>query len=224
VSQVTAFSFSRLKAYEECPKKYYAISAAPPAQRLKEAENEHMAWGTSVHLAFKNYFEKGTPLPLQMKQYEKFLAEIKKMPGTFVVEQKLAINTNYEATGWFDNDVYCRIISDLTILHGKIGVMWDWKTGKQESSFLQLKLAAAVMFLLVPELEKIVLAYLWTKTKKITKLVMLRDEMPGVWAELLPRIERYHMAHVNKEFPPRPNPYCKGCIVTSCPHWEPRRG
>lgn len=219
MSKLTAFSYSRLTSYETCAKKYHAISVA---KTVKEPESEHTTWGTDVHLAFANYMKKGTPLPLQMKQYEKYLKAIKAYPGTFIVEQKLAINAAYEPTGWFDNDVYCRIISDLTILHGSTGIMWDYKTGKPSSDFTQLRLAAAVMFLLVPELQKIVMAFFWTKNKTITKEIMTREEMPGVWSSLLPRIQRYMDAHVAQDFPAKPGFLCKYCPLTTCPYWERR--
>lgn len=219
MAKLTAFSYSRITSYETCPKKYHAVSVA---KSVKEPESEHTIFGTEMHLAFANFMKKGTQLPLHMQQYTKYLTAIKAYPGTFIVEQKLAINSQYEATGWFDNDVYCRIISDLTILHGSTGIMFDWKSGKMSSDFTQLRLAAAVMFLLVPELEKIVMAFFWTKTKKITKEIMTREEMPGVWSALLPRIQRYMDAHVTQDFPAKPGYLCKYCPLTSCPYWERR--
>lgn len=219
MSKITAFSYSRINSYEDCPKKYYAVSVA---KSVKEPETEHTTYGTEVHLAFANFFKKGTKLPLHLQQYQRYLNAIRQYPGTFITEQKLAINQDYQATGWFDNDVYCRIISDLTILNGSNGVMWDWKTGKIKDDFTQLRLAGAVMFLLVPELEKIMLAYFWTKTKQITKEMMVRDEMPAVWSALLPRIQKYHDAHIAKEFPPKPGYLCRYCPVVSCPYHEKR--
>jgi hypothetical protein len=220
MSQLTAFSYSRLNSYETCPKKYHAISVA---KSVKVEESDQTTYGTELHLAFAAYFKKDKPLPLHMKQYEKYLKLIKAAPGQFITEQQLAINADYEATGWFDKDVYCRIISDLTILNGKSAIMWDWKTGKVSKDFLQLRLAGAVMFLLVPELERITLAYFWTKTKEITREVMTRGEMPGVWTALLPRIQRYQDAHHAQEFPAKPNYLCAYCPVKSCPYWEPRK-
>ena len=208
-----------MDAYETCAKKYHAISVA---KTVVDPPNEATAYGTELHLAFAAYFKSGKPLPLHMQQYAKYLAAIKQFPGTFITEQKLAINQNYEATGWFDKDVYCRIISDLTILNGPNASMWDWKTGKMKDDFTQLRLSGAVMFLLVPELQKIMLAYFWTKTKQITKELMTRDEMPAVWSSLLPRIQRYHDAHVAKEFPPKPSYLCRYCPVVSCPYHEKR--
>lgn len=217
MSKLVAFSYSRLNAYEQCPKKFHAISVA---KTIKEEETSMMSYGTELHKAFADFFKDGKKLPLHMQQYTKLLTQIKAAPGTFITEQQLAINDKYEATGWFDKDVYCRIISDLTILNDKVAVMIDHKTGKISSDFMQLKLAAAVMFLLVPELEKIVMCYLWTKTKEITRQTMTRDEMPGVWNDLLPRIQRYQDAHVSQDWPARPSYLCRYCPIKACQYHE----
>lgn len=220
MNNLVAFSYSRLSGYESCPKKFHAISVA---KSVKEELSDQTTYGTELHLAFKNFFKQGKSLPLHMKQYEKYLTLIKTATGEFITEQQLAINANYEATGWFDKDVYCRIISDLTILNGKSAIMWDWKTGKLQKDFTQLRLAGAVMFLLVPELEKITLAYFWTKTKEITREVMTRDEMPGVWTALLPRIQRYQDAHHAQNFPPKPSYLCRYCPLKTCQYYEARK-
>lgn len=217
MSNLVAFSYSRLNSYETCPKKFHAVSVA---KSIKEEESDATSYGTELHLAFAAYFKKGKPLPLHMKQYEKYLKLIKAAPGTFITEQQLAINADYEATGWFDRDVYARIISDLTVLNGKSGILFDWKTGKVQKDFTQLRLAGAVMFLLVPELEKLTLCYFWTKTKEITKEVMTRSEMPGVWTALLPRIQRYQDAHHTSDFPARPSYLCRYCPIKACSYNE----
>jgi hypothetical protein len=210
---ITAFSYSRLKSFESCAKKYAEISVF---KRVQDLGNEHTQFGTEVHEAFAAYFKSGTPLPIHLQQYQKYLAAIKKALGKFIVEQKLAINDKYQATGWFDKDVFCRIISDLTIINRANAVMWDWKTGRPGNDFDQLDLAGAVMFLLVPELQKIKLAYFWTKTKEITSKILLRTDMPEVWSRFLPRVQVYHDAHVNVQFPPTPGPLCRYCPVKDC--------
>lgn len=214
MSKLVAISYSRLNSYEECPRKFDALSVS---KTVKETPSEQTNYGTEVHLAFAEYFKSGKPLPLHLQQYQKYLTAIKQFPGTFIVEQKLAINAQYEATGWFDADVYCRIISDLTILNGDSGVTFDWKTGKVKPGFDQLRLSSAVLFLLVPELKRITHAYFWLKEKKATRETMHREEMPQVWTDLMPLIARYQQAHADKYFPPRPNYLCKKyCPVKTC--------
>lgn len=215
-----AFSYSRLTSLETCPRKFHALNIA---KSHKEEPNEHTDYGTQLHLAFADYFKKGKPLPLHLRQHESRLAAIKAAPGEFLVEQKLAINQNLAGTDWFATDVYCRVIADLTIMNGPVGIIWDWKTGRLYNDFTQLKLTGAVMFLLAPELQTLKLAYFWTKSKQVTHDTLHRKDMASVWASLAPRLARYQAAFDKQEFPPRPNPFCKGCVITHCQYWAPRR-
>lgn len=225
MSNLVPLSYSRIDALETCPRKYYGTTIA---KTLKDEPNENTNWGTDVHLAFAEYFKKGTPLPLHMTQYQLALTKIKAnggKPAEFVVEQKLAINSKYEPTGWFDKDVYIRIISDLTMLldNRKAAIMWDWKTGKPKSDFTQLELAGAVMFLIVPTLQKITLAYYWLKTKEFAPKVFTRKDAGEFWLKFIPRIQRYQDAHATHDFPPRPNYLCERyCPDKACPFWGKR--
>lgn len=214
-SKPTAFSYSRLTNYEQCPKKYHALSIA---RSVKEKPNEATDFGNTVHLAFAAFVDKGKPLPLALRQYTALLTKLREQPGEKVVEQKVAVNANYEPTGWFDADVYCRVISDLTILNGPKAAMFDWKTGKPSDDFTQLRLAGAVMFLLAPEIEQISLSYVWLKTRQITTDRLHRNESAMVWTSLAPRLLKYQRAHISEEFPATPGFHCKWCPLTTCPH------
>jgi hypothetical protein len=67
------------------------------------------------------------------------------------------------------------------------------------------------------------MAYYWTKTKSAPSLRLERAQVGDVWSEILPRVQRYQEAHATMNFPARPNPFCKGCVVKTCPYWEARR-
>lgn len=219
MSKLTAWSYSRLTGYETCPKKYYALSVA---KTVKEKPSEHTDYGTQVHDSFAKYVGKGVPLPLALRQHKPLLDRFIAAPGEKLVEQKLALNSQFAATGWFDSDVYVRIINDLSILNGSVGILVDYKTGIPYDDFTQLRIAGAVMFLLAPELEKLVLTYLWLKNKTQTTDRLSRKEMPGVWASLMPRLKRYQAAHDKQEFPAVPGGHCRWCPVKTCPHNESR--
>lgn len=220
MTKLQAFSFSRLESYETCPKKFFHLSIA---KDVSDPPNEHTSFGTEVHLAFANYVKgRIKALPLHLRQHTPMLDTIKNAPGDHIVEQQVAINKDYKPTGWFDSDVYCRVISDLTIMNGSHAIMFDWKTGKMKDGFDQLRLAAAVMFLLADELETISMHYVWTKNKQVTSDRMTRDEMPGVWAALQPRLIRYQNAFVMQQFEARQGFHCKYCPVKKCPYNEKR--
>lgn len=214
------FSYSRLTTFEQCPKKFHAINIAKTAPM---ESNEILDYGKEVHDAFANFLKHGKDLPLHLKQYQKHLEPLRKAIGEKIVEQKLAVNPSFEPTGWMDRDVYCRVISDFTLLNKTKGLIWDHKTGKVYDDFTQLKLTALVMFMMVPELEEIVMAYFWTKTRQVTKETMTRAQVAEVWATFVPRLERYQHAFDHQEFPPKPNPYCRGCVVNKCQYFEKRK-
>lgn len=217
---MTPWSYSRLVGFETCPKKHWALNIA---KNIKEQPNEKTQFGTDAHLAFAEYLRSGKALPLALRQYSPMLAAIRAQPGEHVIEQKIAINEALQGTDWFAKDVYLRVISDLTILHGNKAAIFDWKTGKMYDDFTQLKLTGVVLFLLAPEIDEVSLSYVWTQTKKVTTEHLSRRDMVTVWKGMAPRVREYQRAHEAGEFPARPGPHCRWCPLKTCPHNESRR-
>lgn len=218
---MVAWSWSRIGAYETCPKQFYHVSVA---KDFPFEESQQMKDGKIAHEAFASFLRgRDVHLPLHLRHHEPFFTKIKNAPGEKVIEQQIALNHNYQMTDWFAKDAWLRVISDLTILNGNQAVVFDWKTGKQKDDFTQLKLTAATTFLIAPEIETIRVAYYWTKTKAAPSETIHRPQVGDVWSEILPRVQRYQDAHVQQNFPARPNPFCKGCVVKTCPYWEARR-
>lgn len=214
MSNLVAFSYSRLEGYETCPKKFYRMNIA---KDIKEPSNDKTQFGTDMHLAFASFLKSGKMLPLHLRQHLPMLRQLQQAPGEKVIEQQIAINHEYKQTDWFAADTYCRVISDLTILNGSHGIMFDWKSGKMKDGFDQLRLAAAVMFLIAEELQTISMHYVWTQNKKVTSDKLTREEMPGVWANLMPRLQAYQNAHAHQDFPARKGMHCVYCWVKDCP-------
>lgn len=217
MSDPIAFSFSRLNQYEECPKKFHAVGIA---KSVREVETQPMKDGKAAHKALELRVRDGKVLPPNLVHLESMAKVIVAAPGDKRTEQQLAINANYEPTGWFDKDVYCRAIVDLSVNNGPRAVLFDYKTGKMSPDFTQMRLTGAVYFEHQPAVELLDLAYVWLKSKKITKETMRRDEIPDVWNGLLPRIQRYQDAFGAQDFPARPGRQCKWCPVKSCPYNE----
>lgn len=212
----TAFSYSRLGNFEQCPKKFYATSIA---KTFKEPETEQMNYGKAVHKALELRVARETPLPSHLAYLEPVVAPLAASPGTKKAEFQMAINASLEPTGWFDKDVYCRAIADLVVDRGTKAALFDYKTGKKADDFTQLKLTGSLYFQHAPEVETITCAFVWTKDKSVTRCVIKREEMADLWSGLSPRIERYQKAFRDHDFPPRPGRHCKWCPVKSCPNW-----
>jgi hypothetical protein len=222
MTQPTAWSYSRIESSETCARKYYHLNVA---KDLKEPETSYQVEGTETHAAFKGFFKSGLQLPLHLRHHGPVLTKINGMPATEkVVEQQIALDAQWQPTDWFSKSAWVRVISDLTQLNGSMATVWDWKTGKQKDDFTQLKLNAAITMHLAPEVNTMMMVYYWTKTRNITKDKITRDQLPEFWGTMLGRVQTFQSMYDRQDFPPRPNPFCKGCVVRNCEYWQPRKG
>jgi hypothetical protein len=221
MTQPTAWSFSRLSSYENCPKKYYHESVA---KTYPFEKNEASMYGDEVHKAFELYFRRGQTLPFHLKHLDRYLAPINAAPGEKVVEQQLCFNAQWEQVEWYSKDAYFRTKQDLLIINGKSAVAFDWKTGKMKDDFTQLDLNAAVTMHIDQNIEQVTSAFFWIQSKTIAPKTVTRAQIPDVWGAVMPRVERYQQAHAAQDFPPRQGFLCKGyCPVKTCQFWEPKR-
>lgn len=210
-----AFSYSRLNAYEECPKKFHTIQIQ---KAVKESESPQMAEGKATHKALELRVKRETPLPSHLSKYESMMLKLLAGPGEKYPEQQLAINSEFQPVDWFSKDAWCRSIVDLSIVNGPRAVLFDYKTGKMLDDFTQMKLTGAVFMQHYPQVEEVQLVYLWLKEGKPTKDSLKREQIPDVWSELWPKISRYQQAFAETNFPARPGRYCRWCPVKACPY------
>jgi len=134
-------------------------------------------------------------------------------------EQKLALNDKFELTGFFDKDVWVRVIIDFMVVEGNKALIIDWKFGKQKKGDDQLDLMAAVIFASMPEIEYIASAYYWAKEKEFKSVTYDRHDIAEIWNNFIPRADALEHAIKNSEFPATPGFLCKNwCWVKSCPH------
>ena len=213
-----AWSFSKIEAFELCPKKMYHENIA---KDVGKQSNEVQQYGKDGHKYFELYMLKDKALPMDFKHHQKSLDKIKQMEGEGLPEQKLAINENFEPTGWFDSDVYGRAIIDYTVINRdkKHAFIVDWKFGKMKDDFDQISVCAAMMKCFEPELETIIGTYYWAKDKKFTTIKLGVNGIQQVWTDWLDRVHTYQEAVRNTEFPAKQNFLCaRHCPVKKCAH------
>ena len=216
-----AWSYSRLTNLEQCPRRYWHLMVA---KDIKEEESQAMADGNATHKAFELRLRAGKTLPIHLRVHEPAMAMIANAAGEKIVEQQIALDVNWQPVEWFDKSTWLRVKSDLTQYGGKYGVVWDWKTGRPHEDFTQLKLNAAVLLHLAPEIERVATAFYWTKTRRVASGPTLsRENVAEVWGPMLQRVAAYQRAHEEQNFPPKQNPFCGGCPVKTCQYWRPRK-
>lgn len=215
-----AWSFSALDSFEQCPRKHYETKIS---KRWDDPPSESANWGKIVHKAFEDRIERKIPLPeaLALGYAEPIIQALERQPGTMRAEYKLALNAQFQPTEFFAKDAWVRAVGDVTI-HNPTNTKafaLDWKTGKYKDGDAQLRLQAAVMFCHYPQLQEIGITYAWLKDKRTTDRRYVREEMPVIWQEFLPRAKRMEQQIADQKFDPKPSGLCKKhCPVLSCEH------
>lgn len=214
-----AWSYSKLKNFETCPKRYYNVDVE---KKFKEDDdNEALAYGNFVHGALAEAINaEHKPLPDSLKGFQKYVDKILAGPhDKMLVEQQMAIRQDLTATTWFGTDAWYRGIGDVVKIRGQVAAAVDWKTGKIKEDGVQLALMAACIFAHHPEVQAIRTEFIWLAEDAVSRADFTRASMPGVWAGVLPRVALLKQAHDTMEFPPKTGGLCKRfCVVTSCPH------
>jgi hypothetical protein len=227
-----AWSYSKLKNFEVCPKRHYNVDVL---KSFKEEEGEALVWGNMVHKALADRCKDGKPLPHTMQGYEKWAERVTfpgkpgDPPATIMTEQQLAIDEDFGPTKWFATDAkrsgqgepWYRGIADVLKINGNgtRALAVDWKTGKVIDDAPQLALLAACIFAHHPKVEKVRSEFIWLKEDASTRKDFERNGMAAIWRGLWPRIEALRSAHETSTYPAKPGYLCRRyCPVTSCPH------
>ena len=206
-----AWSYSKLKNFETCPKRHYNVDVI---KAFKEEEGEALQWGNAVHKALAaRCGPSEVALPPIMKGYEKWAAKVTSgSNATIMTEQQLAIDENFAATPWFASDAkktgkgepWFRGIADVLKINGRVALAVDWKTGKIVDDAPQLALLAACIFAHHPNILKVRSEFIWLKEDASTREDFHRDNMAAVWSGLWPRIEQLKLAYEKLNYPPKP--------------------
>ena len=222
-----AWSYSKLKNYEVCPKRHYHIDIA---KDVKEEESEQLAYGNLLHKALAEAIthvtsegKKGAPLPKTQRHMQLWVDKVTEArhgnASTILVEQQLAITKAYGPTEWFGDDVWYRGIADVIKIMGPVALVLDWKTGKILEDGVQLALMAQCVFAHHPGIQKIRTEFIWLKEEAVTRADFTRADMVDVWNGVLPRVAMLENAAKTTNYPATPNHLCnRWCPVTQCPH------
>jgi len=211
-----SWSYSALRNYETCPRRYYHYDIAKSVQ---EGESEAIQEGHRVHSAFDARLRAKTPLPLGLGHNEPILAGILADEGQTYSERKLALSSNFRPVAWFSPEAWFRGVLDCTKLKKDFAVVFDWKTGKPSMDMTQMQLAAALVFHSAPAVKRVRAALVFVTHDVIESQEYIRSDLTEIWGEILPRVKRLQKAREQEEYPPKPGGLCRRwCSVMSCPH------
>lgn len=211
-----AWSYSKLKNFETCPKRHYHIDLA---KDVKEAESEALTWGNYVHKELAKAAKTRGPLPEDIEEFQPWIKRVCDGSGELFVEQQYAITREFKPTTWFGHNAWYRCIGDIVRIDNEVGLVLDWKTGKIVQDSVQLALMAQGLFSHFPKLSHVRAMFIWLKDDWADPETYTRDDLNKLWPSLLDRVDKMVDAQAKQEYPAKPGRLCKSwCPVASCVH------
>ena len=211
------WSFSSLKTFEQCPRKYYHTKIA---RDIVEPDTQATLYGKTAHTVAEEYIRDDTPIPPQFAYMQATLDVLKAIPGEKLCEVKLGLTKNLESCDFNAPNVWWHGIADLVVINPTQTIAYsvDYKTSKSAryADVKQLDLVACGLFAKFPTLQKVKSALLFTVSKEFVRAdhyVDLVDEYIQKPAESVARIEA---ARENGVWNPKSSPLCKFCAVKTC--------
>jgi len=220
VTRAAPWSFSKLKAFDTCPKQFYHEKV------LKEypfVQTDAIIYGNEFHKACENYIGDKEPLPEKFMYVKDALDTLNGKRGIKLCEKKLGITADLEPCDFYDKRVWFRGIADLLIIDVTGDVAWvvDYKTGKSAkyADKGQLELMALSVFAHYPDISRVKAGLFFVVAKDLVKETYKNLDKATLWKKWMVNYARMETAFEADVWNPRPSGLCRRhCQVTECPH------
>ena len=219
-NNMTAWSYSSLSTFKQCPKKYYHLKVA---KDVKDKGSSAMYYGNEVHKAAEEFIKNGVEVPKKFDYMNPILNSLSNINGEKHCEIRFGISYDgekHKRTKFFAKDVWFRGIADLLIVNGEKAYLVDYKTGKNAkyADTKQLDMLAAATFTYFPEVQYIKSALLYVVSNDFINKVHTRDEQELLYTTFDGPLEALASAEEYDVWNAVDGPLCAYCPVTSCEH------
>ena len=219
---MTAWSYSSIKTFDQCPKKYFHLKVV---KDVKDEPGEAADYGTAVHEAAELFITQGAPIPEKFAFMRPIVEPLARKQGTKYAEIKIGVTSDLKPCGFFDKDVWYRGIADLLIVNGSKAWLVDYKTGKNAkyADMKQLDLLAGAVFIHFPKVETIKSALLYVVSQEMPRKTHQRENLATYMGVFDTQLESLSDAMDNGVWNAKSSALCGWCPVQTCEHWRPRR-
>lgn len=215
------WSFSSLKTFQQCPKKYYHTKIA---KDIKEPDTKATLYGKQMHTIAEEFIRDGKPIPPAFDYLKPTLEMLAAIPGEKLCEVRLGLTRDMKPCDFDAPDVWWHGIADLVIINEEKGLAHsvDYKTSKSAryADKKQLDLVAAAIFAKFPKIKKIKSALLFVVSKEFVKADHVQEQQLQYMAQVTPDVERIEAAIRTNVWNPITGPLCRFCAVKQCEHNE----
>lgn len=212
--KITAWSYSRLKCWLQCPLKAKLLYI----DKLSEPESPQMLAGHVAHKQAEDYLNgKLTELPKDLEKfrvdYEGLRQHGRDNASSVFPEYAAAFREDLSQCGWFAKDAWLRVRFDVLVLNAaeRHAVIIDLKTGQQRQEDRdQLSLFAFAAFLLFPEVDEVQTELWYSKNGGLVPMTYRRDGFIALRDQWL---KKSAPMLADEEFLPTPNGLCGWCFA-----------
>jgi CRISPR/Cas system-associated exonuclease Cas4 (RecB family) len=208
------WSFSSLKEFQQCPRKYYECRVA---KNYTFKETEATIYGKEVHAALEEYVRDNKPLA---KNYERFKDQVDALiaiPGEKLCEYEMGLTRDKKACDFNEPNRWVRGIADLIIIDRDYAFIIDYKTGSNKyPDTKQLRLMALMVFEHFPQVNKVKAGLLFVMHKTFITDEYKREDKDLSWAIFEKALARLDNSYDANMWLPSPTPLCRWCPVKSC--------
>jgi len=211
------WSYSSLKTFQQCPKKYYHTKIA---KDIVEHDTKATLYGKSAHTVAEEYIRDGVPVPEQFAYMKATLDVLNAIPGEKLCEVKLGLTKNLESCDFSAPNVWWHGIADLVIINRKTGVAHsvDYKTSKSAryADVKQLDLVACGLFAKFPEIKRVKSGLIFVVSKEFVKAEHHAEMVTKYMQKPTKDVARIESAINNGVWNPVEGPLCRFCSVKQC--------
>jgi hypothetical protein len=217
MAKTFAWSFSKLKNFETCPRRHQEVDLL---KRFKEHESEQLRYGNTMHRVLADAIGKAIPLPREPEDFtflQPWVNRVLKGDGALFTEQQYAITRDFCKCTWFSPNAWFRTIGDVVRVAARSAFIGDWKSGARKPDSVQLALSAQALFAHFPETEVVKATFFWVAENEEDTEYFTRAKLAALWPVIMERVNRMSQAWDLKVYPPTPSGLCiKYCPVTTC--------
>lgn len=215
---IKAWSFSRLLQFEKCPYSVY-LESVVKAEKPDLPEDNPLIRGIRIHEAAEAFIKNEGELIRELTK-PKIVDHLEICKdayeqGTAEVEESWGFDETWGVTGWWDDNVWCRIKLDVKVdIDEETVDITDWKSGKSAGKEVrdmqQGQLYAIGVFMHEPAIEYVqpTFAYI-DENKIITKNPIRRADIPRYIARFKERADKLTTCTDFRAKPNRMN--CRYC-------------
>ena len=223
MSNRLAWSYSRIERFRKCQLQSFWMDYAPKEDKVKQPPKDIFEKGKKMHKCMEDSLTRGTPLPsalpvpggqvVKLDHLQPVVDTLRSYDKIWA-EHQMAFTKDLKPTGWFDDDVWCRVIWDAAGRRGPRIDLCDFKSGRPWPATDQLELFAASAFRMFPDVEEVHTYFIYMEHKKFTHETFYRSSEHHIWQKFGEQAEQIVIADETGNWEPNPSDFnCKWCPV-----------